>query len=224
MSVDEESKLVALRRARERLEVALAADASWQTLQRLGAGSAGRDQETASLELRLQSSPIYRAWKNLNAAIEARQRDSAGSAGTAPLTPKIPGHPPERTAPGGEKTAPGRADATAHPASPAPAPGVTSTSGGTPNVPPGVLPTEAEASVSFIARTPTPARWQPSATATSAQRWAGVEGQGGWSALPERQALRDEEAEVSVVSVDALNHAGAVQRLLRALRGETNQG
>ncbi|HEU0159215.1 MAG TPA: hypothetical protein VFR00_07870 [Hyphomicrobiaceae bacterium] len=224
MSVDEESKLVALRRARERLEVALAADESWQTLQRLGAATPGRDQEAGSLELRLQSSPIYRAWKNLNAAIEARQRDGAGSAGAAPAAQEIPGHAPERTLPGGETTAPGRPDATARPASVAPAPGAASTSGGAPNVPSRVLPAEAEASVSFVARTPTPARWQPSATASSTQRWVGVDGQGGWSALPESQALRDEEAEVSVVSVDALNHAGAVQRLLRALRGETNQG
>ena len=222
MSVDEESKLLALRRARERLEVALAADASWQSLQRLGAGVAGRGQATASLELQLQSSPIYRAWKNVNAAIEARQGDGTGSAGSAPAEPEIPSR--ERAQPGGENNAPGRPDVTGDPASRAPAPGVGGTSGGMPNLPSGVLPIEDEASVSFVARTPTSARWQPSTAATSAQRWAGVEGQGEWSALPETEAQRDEEAEVSVVSVDALNHAGAVQRLLRALRGETNQG
>ena len=41
---------------------------------------------------------------------------------------------------------------------------------------------------------------------------------------PGLEGWGSEEAEVSVVSVDARRHAGAVDRLLRALRGETNAG
>jgi hypothetical protein len=40
--------------------------------------------------------------------------------------------------------------------------------------------------------------------------------------VPAVEGWQGKEAEVTVVSVDARRHAGAVDRLLRALRGEIN--
>src|SRR5262249_51264957 len=88
----------------------------------------------------------------------------------------------------------------------------------------------AEASVSFIARTPAlprplPEREQPQqglphcdASGSSAEKAGGSDGAANGGPLPAAAAA--EEAEVSVVSVDARRHADAVARLLRALHGD----
>src|SRR5262245_37721376 len=182
------SKLAALWRARERLEVALAPDESWQLLQRLGGAAGGRGAEAASLEAQLLSNPVYRAWKNVNAAILARQPDKANAAGPAPLTQATPTLAAAHAAERSEPRRPGT----------------------------GAL-AEEEASVSFVARTPVPARMEepPHGQGRS------PEGQNQMFARPEAEGPQCEEAEVSVVSVDARRHADAVDRLLRALRGDS---
>jgi hypothetical protein len=178
--VDETSKLRALWRARERLEAALAADERWQTLQNLGAPAGARDGAAARLEAQLLSNPVYRAWKNVSAAIAARQPEAANAAGSASLA--------------------------------------------APTRPAGALASEEEASVSFIALTPGRARMEPPAAGIAQQGWRSFEGQDGLSAMHAEDAPPCEEAEVSVVSVDARRHAGAVDRLLRALRGVPSRG
>ena len=88
------------------------------------------------------------------------------------------------------------------------------------------MSSEEEASVSFVAFAPpapttggrpaeplrTPASLPPPQSHKAPESTSGPEAWGG------------EEAEVSLVSVDARRHAGAVDRLLRALRGETTSG
>jgi hypothetical protein len=196
-SVDDNSKLVALWRARERLEVALAADRNWQLLQG-SAGAGGCDREAASLETQLLSNPVYRAWKNVNAAIQARQPEAASAAGLGPRAQEVPPHlPGAEAAQAGEESSE-RRRRTAE-----------------------ALAIEEEASVSFVARTPAAARRE--APAQERPYGHGRNSQRGLSARAEADGSGWEEAEVSVVSVDARRHAGAVDRLLRALRGE-NQG
>jgi len=194
-AADEDSKLVALWRARERLEVALAADETWQMLQRLGTGAAG---QAASLEAQLLSNPVYRAWKNVNAAIKGRQPQGASVAGPAPLAPAAPARPAsvEPAQLGGESQEPGRLAV-------------------------GARASEEEASVSFVARAPAPARMKRPAEGAPHGHARSHDAQDPLSAIPEEGGSRCEEAEVSVVSVDARRHAGAVDRLLRALRGES---
>jgi hypothetical protein len=196
-SVDENSKLAALWRARERLEVALAPDENWQLLQGL-ARAGDRDREAASVEAKLLSNPVYRAWKNLNAAIQARQPDSANAAGLAPLAEAAPPHPSPAEANRGGDESNERRRRTAR-----------------------ALAIEEEASVSFVARTPAPARREAPAGETSFAHWRSL--QDGLAARTEEDGSGCKEAEVSVVSVDARRHATAVDRLLRALRGENQR-
>jgi hypothetical protein len=208
-SVDEMSKLKALRRARERLETALAADEGWQALLRSSATAGTEAGETGRLQARLLANPLYRAWTNVNAAIEARQRSGPIDA-TAPrpstsssdLDPSLARRQ--------------RNDDAVREAG----------SRGLAQSPPG----EEEASVSFVALAPLPAPSdgrQPRRSALPAP--TGLPARQGHE-FPDSGATRGvedwqgEEAEVSVVSVDARRHAGAVDRLLRALRGETNAG
>jgi hypothetical protein len=202
--VDETSKLRALWRVRERLEAALAADESWQTLHQLGTAAGARDGAAASLEAQLLSNPVYRAWKNVSAAIAARQPEAADAAGS--------GSPGAQTRP----DAP-RPPAAAQPPWPAGPGGAASSASN------GARASEEEASVSFVALTPARARMDPPAAAIPAQRRPSVAGQD-LSATSAEDASPCEEAEVSVVSVDARRHAGAVDRLLRALRGEPSRG
>lgn len=192
-AVDENSKLTALRRARERLELALAVDDSWQTLRRSRA--AASSGEASRLEAGLLSNPLYRAWKNVNAAIEARQRIEA--VGALPANTAPPGPQPPSAVAGEGSMKPTAAIV--------------------------VAATEEEASVSFVARTPAlapplpaPPHARPAPFAQQLERFAAE--QGSDQARPD--AGPSEEAEVSVVCVDARRHAGAVERLLRALRGE----
>ena len=182
-SVDESSKLVALKRARQRLELALAADADWQALGRCRVADEGGG-EAERLEAKLLRNPLFRAWKNVNGAIEARTWRA----------PVAPGQ--------------GRIDRAQ------------------------VAP-EAEASVSFRARMPSqappgplPQRGQVEGWPSSARFDVPAEsredaGRGGALARdPLPGAAAAPEAEVSVVSVDARRHAGAVERVLRALHGD----
>lgn len=192
-AVDENSKLAALRRARERLELALAVDDSWLTLRRSRA--AAGSGEASRLEAGLLSNPLYRAWKNVNAAIEARQRIEP--VGALPANAEPPGSQPPSAAAGEGSMKPAAAIVAAA--------------------------TEEEASVSFVARTPmlapplpAPPHWRPAPFAQQLERLPAE--QGSDQARPD--AGQSEEAEVSVVSVDARRHAGAVERLLRALRGD----
>src|SRR5262249_39881488 len=196
--VDEDSKLVALWRARERLEVALAADESWQMLQRLGTGGAGQGRAAAGLQAQLLSNPGYRAWKNVNAAIKGRQPQGAGAAGPAALAQAAPAHPASvaPAQPGGETEEPSLLAV-------------------------GALASEEEASVSFVARAPAPARMERPAQGAPHGHARSHDDQDPLPAMPAEEGSRCEEAEVSVVSVDARRHAGAVDRLLRALRGES---
>ena len=196
-AVDEDSKLVALWRARERLEVALEADASWQMLQRLDTDAAAKGPAVARLEAQLLPNPVYRAWKNVTAAIKGRQPEGASAAGPAPLAQADPAPASvEPAQPGGDTKVPSRLATTA-------------------------LVGEEEASVSFIARAPAPARMERAAAGTAQGHAPSYDGQDPLSARPEEGGSPSEEAEVSVVSVDARRHAGAVDRLLRALRGES---
>jgi hypothetical protein len=203
-AIDESSKLAALKRARERLEAALAVDENWQALRRFGAAAEAGAGEAARLEALLHSNPLYRAWKNVNAAIEARRTQN-----------------PVDTLPG-VQTPPAAAHAVdAARACPAP-------SGADRQQ---AKLTAAEASVSFVARAPAPAlprslpdREQPQQDSlhveprgSSVEKAGGIAGQANGSPLPAAAAA--EEAEVSVVSVDARRHADAVERLLRALHG-----
>jgi len=84
-SIDETNKLLALERARARLEAALATDADWQSL--AGSGPAG----AATLETRLLSNPLFRAWKTVSAAIAAQQANGSanGVGGDAPPSSKL---------------------------------------------------------------------------------------------------------------------------------------
>jgi len=202
--VDETSKLRALWRARKRLEAALAADASWQTLQSLGTAAGATDGVAASLEAQLLSNPVYRAWKNVSAAIAARQPEAANAGSASPA-------------------AQARPDA-AQPPPPAQPPWPAGAADTAPTAPDGALASEEEASVSFVALTPAAARLEPPAAAIPQQGWRSFEGPEGLSTTPAEEASPGEEAEVSVVSVDARRHAGAVDRLLRALRGEASRG
>jgi hypothetical protein len=203
--VDETSKLRALWRARERLEAALAADESWQTLQNLGTAAGATGGAAASLEAQLLSNPVYRAWKNVSAAIAARRPEAANAASSA------------------SPAAQARPDALLPPA-PAQAPWPAGVADAAPSAPNGALASEEEASVSFVALTPARARMDPPAAAIPQQGWRSFDGLDGLSATPAAEAQPCEEAEVCVVSVDARRHAGAVDRLLRALRGEASRG
>ena len=192
-AVDEKSKLAALRRARERLERALAVDDSWQRLRRSRA--AAGSGEASGLEAGLLSNPLYRAWKNVNAAIEARQRIEPVGALPTNAEPPSSQPPPAAAGEGSIKTAAASVAAAS----------------------------EEEASVSFVARAPAlapplpaPPRSRPAPFAQRLERLAAEQG----SDQGRRDAGQSDEAEVSVVSVDARRHAGAVERLLRALRGE----
>jgi hypothetical protein len=131
----------------------------------------------------------------VNAAIEARQRIEA--VGALPANTEPPGPQPPSAVAGEGSMKPTAAIV--------------------------VAPTEEEASVSFVARTPAlapprpaPPHARPAPFAQQLERLAAE--QGSDEARPD--AGPSEEAEVSVVSVDARRHAGAVERLLRALRGE----
>src|SRR5262245_29077956 len=224
-AVDESSKLVALKRARERLEAALALNESWQALRRPGAAGAGV-AEAARLEAMLQTSPLYRAWKNVNAAIEAR--GSAEPLGPLPgaeqTTPAAAGdRHAARTLQAAERdrldSAVATPPAAAHAFAPVrarPSPGDAERQQ--------AKPTAAEASVSFIARAPVPAQGLPQVDASrpSAEQAGGSDGEA--NGLPLLAAATAEEAEVSVVSVDARRHADAVERLLRALHGDRDPG
>jgi len=207
-SVDEMSKLRALRRARERLETALASEEGWQALRRSKAVAGAGGGETARLETELRSNPLYRAWTNVNAAIEARQRGGRSDASG-------PTAPPASTS--AADLDPGRARLQSndgHAGAELREPDPQSAS------------SEEEASVSFVAFVPpapttggrpaeplrTPASLPPPQSHKAPESTSGAEAWGG------------EEAEVSLVSVDARRHAGAVDRLLRALRGETTSG
>jgi hypothetical protein len=251
--VDENSKLAALRRARERLELALAADDNWQTLRRsLAAAGSG---EASRLETALLSNPLYRAWKNVNAAIEARQR--SGPVGTLLASAE----PPSSQPPSAAAAAKGRADFSqpsvaecnatvaigwttqlgppqewaedVRLARTLPAPSSPAAGGGQMKPATRIVAaaTEEEASVSFVARTPAlgpslpaPPHARPGAFAQQLERLAAEQGGDSDHARPAAGQIGDlshsREAEVSVVSVDARRHAGAVERLLRALRGE----
>lgn len=208
-SVDEMSKLKALRRARERLETALATDESWQALLRSSATAGAGGGDSARLEAELRSNPLYRAWTNVNAAIEARQRSApieTCGATAAPPSSAVGLDPVPRQGDDGRVGAEAR--------EPAPRPPRCA---------------EEEASVSFVA-------FAPAATAEDRPQRAAT-----WRAptdLPPRQGReatasaatpgaedrQGEEAQVSLISVEARRHAGAVDRLLRALRGEPNAG
>ena len=251
--LDENSKLAALRRARERLELALAADDRWQTLRRsLATAGSG---EASRLEAALLSNPLYRAWKNVNAAIAARQR--SGPVGALPANAE----PPSPQALSAAAAPEGRADFsqpnvaecddmvatgwTTQPEAPQeragdvwlartlPAPSSPAAGKGQmkPARPIVAAATEEEASVSFVARTPAlapplpaPPHARPGAFAQQLERLAAEQGSDSDQARPAAGQIGDlcqsQEAEVSVVSVDARRHAGAVERLLRALRGE----
>jgi hypothetical protein len=203
-AVDETSKLRALWRARERLEAALAADESWQTLQNLGTPAGTRDGAAERLEAQLLSNPLYRAWKNVSAAIAARRPEAATAAGSAclaaPIRPDAPLPPP-----------------------PAQPPWPAGAGGAGPTAPAAARASEEEASVSFVALTPARAGMEPGAGVPQ-QGSSSFKGQDGLSAMHAADAPPCEEAEVSVVSVDARRHAGAVDRVLRALRGEPSRG
>jgi hypothetical protein len=202
-AVDDTSKLRALWRARERLEAALAADESWQRLQNLGTSAGASDGGAASLEAQLLSNPVYRAWKNVSAAIAARQPEAAIAAASAsPAAQSCPDAPPAPTS--------------------APPPWPAGTGGAAPSAGSGALASE-EASVSFVALTSGGTRMDRPA-AGRPQQDRSFDGQPGASASPAEDMSPCEEAEVSVVSVDARRHAGAVDRLLRALRGEPRRG
>jgi len=204
------SKLKALRRARERLETALASEEGWQALLRSKAMAGAGGGETTRLETELRSNPLYRAWTNVNAAIEARQRggrvDASGPTAPAASTIAADLDPGRARLQGNDGHAAELREPDPHSAS-----------------------SEAEASVSFVAfaspaptnggrpaeplRTPASLPPPQSHKAPESAATSGPEAWGG-----------EEEAEVSLVSVDARRHAGAVDRLLRALRGETTSG
>ena len=202
-AVEESSKLMALMRARERLEATLAVDDSWQALRRFGLAAEAGAGEVARLEATLHTNPFYRAWKNVNAAIEARRAPD-----------------PVSTLPGARQTPPAAAHALdlvrTHPAP-----------GGAVSQPAKL--TSPEASVSFIARAPAPAllrslpdREQPKqgsphldAAGPSAETAGSADGRANSGPLP----AAAEEAEVSVISVEARRHAEVFVRLLRALHG-----
>ena len=215
LSVDEMSKLNALRHARERLETALATDEGWQALRRSSAAAGAEAGEAARLEAGLlRSNPLYRAWSNVNAAIEARQRSDPIDA---------PGPPAPRPSTSSSDLDPGlvRRQRNDDPVRGTGPQGLAAQS----------PPSEAEASVSFVALRPLPAASdgrQPLRSAASPAP-TGLPVRHGLDPLergvtPGLEGWGSEEAEVSVVSVDARRHAGAVDRLLRALRGETNAG
>jgi hypothetical protein len=207
-SVDEMSKLEALRRARERLETALATDEGWQALLRSSANPGADGGDTAKLEAGLRSNPLYRAWTNVNAAIEARQRsgpiEASGAAAPRTSTSSSDRDPGRASRQGNDDV---RAGGELAPQSPL---------------------REEEASVLFVALTPLPAPSEPRRSEALSTPTALPATQG--HEPPECGATRGgegwdgEEAEVSLVSVDARRHARAVDRLLRALRGETNPG
>ena len=204
-SSDETSKLQALERARARLEAALAADADWQTLRCTSAAGA------ATLDTRMLSNPLYRAWKNVTAAIAARRAerdpsapDGASAAANGGERSRYDGRP---VVAGAARTANGDLGA-ATAAEDAALPLVWAAS-------------EPEARVSFVARgaaPASPAAAGPKPDLPDAARRHSPSGNG------EDAAARVEEAEVSVVSVDQRRHAGAVARLLRALHGEPERG
>jgi len=212
-SIDDVGKLKALRRARERLETALAADAGWQALLQSRATTGEDGGETAGLEAGLlRSHPLYRAWSNVNAAIEARSGPTE-----APGAAPAPASTPASDLVSSRASRQGDDDIVRAPT-------------GQRELPPRWLPSaEEEASVSFVARAPLP-------TPTHERQPQRLEALRAPTGLPAMLDLEPaargttrgtaggegEEAEVSVVSVDARRHAGAVERLLRALRGETN--
>jgi hypothetical protein len=229
---DDTSKLLALERARQRLEVALADDEGWRALRRLDTTPDLGAGEAARLEILLLSNPLYRAWKNLNAAIEAKQS----------------GRPPASSPPAvsGAQAGPGLG-ATAGADFEPEAGGAVRRGGACPSAPAAAdLPARAkrpasalqhqveravavrtqEASVSFIMRG---LRQRP-ALAARAQREAERRQPrlqeefppppNGAVANPEGPLAPVEEAEVAVVSVAARRHAGTVERLLRALHGQ----
>lgn len=214
-SVDEMSKLKALRRARERLETALATDEAWQAMRRTSAAVGAEAGEAARLEAGLlRSNPLYRAWSNVNAAIEARQRshpiDAPGATAPRPSTSSSDLDPGLARRQRNDDPMRGTGPRGLAAQSP---------------------PSEAEASVSFVALTPLPAPSDGRQPLRSAALPAptGLPARHGpdpleSGATPGLEGWGGEEAEVSVVSVDARRHAGAVDRLLRALRGETNAG
>jgi hypothetical protein len=196
---DETSKLSALRRARERLELALAKDDDWQALNNASA-AAGRDGgDTVGREAMLLAHPLYRAWKNVTAAIAAQ---GGGRCDAEPGHLRKP--PAGGTGPifAAELAADGR--------------------GGSDRPPMQVLAAQQEeASVSFVARTPPQAPLDPPRPRAEPPRPPWEAGQQPSKHDPSQglAASRAEEAEVSLVSVDARRHQGAVERLLRALRG-----
>jgi len=209
-SGDDIGKLKALRAARERLETALATDEAWQVLRRSGA-MAGTDRgETARLQAELRSNPLYRAWTNVNAAIEARQHsDACGAAAPRSSAPGAGGDPgPTHRQANDERAREGR--------EPAPQP----------------PPSEEEASVSFVAfaaplaatEQGRPQRGEPWPAPMALPTGPGHDDAAEREVAPGVEDRQGEEAEVSLVSVDAKRHAGAVDRLLRALRGEPNPG
>jgi hypothetical protein len=212
-SVDEMSKLKALRRARERLESALATDKGWQALLRCSATAGAEAGEIARLEAGLlRSNPLYRAWMNVNAAIEARQRsgpiDASGATAPRPSTSSSDLDPGLARRQRNDDDARGAGPRGLARQSP---------------------PSEEEASVSFVALTPllAPSNGRQPQRSAALPAPSGLPARQGHEppesgAPPGVQDWGGEEAEVSVVSVDARRHAGAVDRLLRALRGETN--
>lgn len=212
-SLDEVSKLKALRRARERLETALATDAGWQALLRCSGTAGAGGGETARLQAELmRANPLYRAWSNVNAAIEARQDDGAKdvSGATAPHSSLS-----ARDLDAGRL---GRQS-------------IGATAMGPRELGPRPPPNEEEASVSFVAHPPPlgPSdgpqvqRSEAAPAHTSLPVTRGHE-PAERPGTPAVDGWQGKEAEVSVVSVDARRHAGAVDRLLRALRGEINPG
>ena len=211
-SVDDVSKLRALQRARDRLETALATDEGWQALLQSHAMTGEDGGESASLEAGLlRSNPLYRAWSNVNAAIEARQRGGP---------PKASGAAPAYASTSASDLVSSRDRAQGADAGRAPA--------GQREQPRQCPPSETEASVSFVALAPSAPTHQ-----RQLQHLEALRAPTGLPAVQDHEPAAGaatgataggggEEAEVLVVSVDARRHAGAVDRLLRALRGETN--
>ena len=212
-SLDEMSKLKALRRARERLETALATDSGWQALLRCGAMAGAGGAETARLQAELmRSNSLYRAWTNVNAAIEARQDNGPNDVSGA-TTPRA-----SASARHVDASRSGRQS-------------IDATGMGPRERGPPSQPNEEEASVSFVAlsppRGPSDGRHVPRSQALRSLPSLPVtpgDEPAERQSTPAVDGWQGKEAEVSVVSVDARRHAGAVDRLLRALRGEINPG
>jgi hypothetical protein len=215
---DDTSKLLALERARQRLEAALANDDGWRALRRLNAAADRGGGEAGRLEIPMLANPLYRAWKNVNAAIEARQSDRSADCGSASVWPS-----PQA---GVGLAATGKVANLKAGKDPTESRGGAGQRQGDRAVP---VPTP-EASVSFIVRASAPAR------AASEQRQAEPRGpsqaeqQGQHPLAASGPPFADdavavpsapaEEAQVAVVSVAARRHADAVERLLRALHGQ----